>query len=188
MPTSGRALDQVAFSATVHCLTGCAIGEIAGMAIGTAVGLSNGSTVALSIALAFFFGYGLTSLPLLRSGMALGAVVAVALASDTISIAIMEIVDNAIMLLIPGAMEATLDDIGFYAALTAALIMLIDKATPNWVAALIVAAVYAAIAGILALQGRNKVKEAVPPVPEQATESVKEDVQWAKTRMQSARR
>ena len=74
------------------------------------------------------------------------------------------------------------------AALTAALIMLIDKATPNWVAALIVCVVYAAIAGVLALQGRNKVKEAVPPVPEQATESVKEDAQWAKTRMQSARR
>jgi uncharacterized membrane protein YqjE len=74
------------------------------------------------------------------------------------------------------------------AAITAALIMLIDKATPNWVAALIVGVVYAAIAGILALQGRNKVKEAVPPVPEQAAESVKEDVQWAKTRTQSARR
>jgi hypothetical protein len=74
------------------------------------------------------------------------------------------------------------------AALTAALIMAIDKAVPNWVAALIVAAVYAAIAGVLALQGRNKVKEATPPVPEQAVESVKEDVQWAKTRTQSARR
>jgi uncharacterized membrane protein YqjE len=80
--------------------------------------------------------------------------------------------------------------VGFLAlaALTAALIMLIDRATPNWVAALIVAAVYAAIAGILALQGRNKVREAVPPVPEQTVDSVKEDVQWAKTRTQSARR
>src|ERR671916_2420342 len=80
--------------------------------------------------------------------------------------------------------------LGFLAlgALTAALIMAIDKATANWVAALIVAAVYAAIAGILALQGRNKIQEAVPPVPEQAAESVKEDVQWAKTRTQSARR
>jgi uncharacterized membrane protein YqjE len=74
------------------------------------------------------------------------------------------------------------------AALTAALIMAIDKAVPNWAAALIVAAVYAAIAGVLALQGRNKVKEATPPVPEQTVESVKEDVQWAKTRTQSARR
>ena len=80
--------------------------------------------------------------------------------------------------------------LGFLAlgALTAALIMAIDKATANWVAALIVGAVYAAIAGILALQGRNKIQEAVPPVPEQAAESVKEDVQWAKTRTQSARR
>jgi len=80
--------------------------------------------------------------------------------------------------------------IGFLAlaALTAALIMAIDKAVPNWAAALIVAAVYAAIAGVLALQGRNKVKEATPPVPQQAVESVKEDVQWAKTRTQSARR
>ena len=74
------------------------------------------------------------------------------------------------------------------AALTAALIMAIDKGTANWVAALIVAAVYAAIAGVLALQGRNKVREAAPPVPEQAAESVKEDLQWAKTRTQSARR
>jgi uncharacterized membrane protein YqjE len=80
--------------------------------------------------------------------------------------------------------------VGFLAlaALTAALIMLIDKATPNWVAALIVAVVYAAIGGILALQGRNKVREAAPPVPEQTVDSVKEDVQWAKTRTQSARR
>ena len=80
--------------------------------------------------------------------------------------------------------------VGFLAlaALTAALIMAIDKATANWVAALIVGLVYAAIAGILALQGRNKIQEAVPPVPEQAAESVKEDVQWAKTRTQSARR
>ncbi len=74
------------------------------------------------------------------------------------------------------------------AALTAALIMAVDKAVPNWAAALIVAAVYAAIAGVLAMQGRNKVKEATPPVPEQAVESVKEDAQWAKTRTQSARR
>jgi sugar phosphate permease len=80
--------------------------------------------------------------------------------------------------------------VGFLAlaALTAALIMAIDKATANWVAALIVAAVYAAIAGVLALLGRNKIQEAGPPVPEQAAESVKEDVQWAKTRTQSARR
>jgi hypothetical protein len=114
---------SVALSATLHCLTGCAIGEVLGMIIGTALGWSNGATVVLAIALAFLFGYSLTSLPLLRSGMALSAVIPVALAADTISIAIMEVVDNTIMLLIPGAMEATLTDIGFYAALTAALII-----------------------------------------------------------------
>ena len=114
---------RVAFSATLHCLTGCAIGEVLGMIIGTAAGFSNGETIALSIALAFVFGYTLTSLPLLRSGMALAAVVPLALASDTISIAVMEVVDNLIMVLIPGAMEATLRDPGFYLALTAALVI-----------------------------------------------------------------
>ena len=118
-----QSLDRVALSATVHCLTGCAIGEVLGMMIGTALDFSDLATIALSIALAFFFGYLLTSLPLLRSGMALGAVVPIALASDTISITIMEIVDNAILLLIPGAMDAGLDDIGFYLALAAALLI-----------------------------------------------------------------
>ena len=113
----------VAFSATVHCLTGCAIGEVLGMVIGTALGWSAGATVALSIGLAFLFGYALTSLPLLRAGMALSAVIPIALASDTASIAIMEIVDNAIMLLIPGAMDAGLGNIGFWAALAAALLI-----------------------------------------------------------------
>jgi hypothetical protein len=114
---------RVALSATLHCLTGCAIGEVLGMVIGTAAGLSNGTTVMISIALAFFFGYTLTSMPLLRSGMALAAVIPIALASDTVSIAIMEVVDNAIMLLVPGAMDQTLRDVGFYVALTAALIV-----------------------------------------------------------------
>jgi hypothetical protein len=118
-----QSLNRVALSATVHCLTGCAIGEVLGMVIGTALDFSDLATIALSIALAFFFGYLLTSLPLLRSGMALGAVVPIALASDTISITIMEIVDNAIMLLIPGAMDAGLDNIGFYLALAAALLI-----------------------------------------------------------------
>jgi hypothetical protein len=114
---------RVALSATLHCLTGCAIGEVLGMVIGTAAGLSNGTTVVLSIALAFLFGYTLTSMPLLRSGIALAAVVPIALASDTVSIAIMEFVDNAILLLIPGAMDQTLRDVGFYVSLTAALIV-----------------------------------------------------------------
>ena len=93
------------------------------MVIGTALGLSDLATIALAIVLAFLFGYLLTSLPLLRSGMTLAAVAPLALASDTISIAIMEIVDNAIMLAIPGAMDATPSDVGFWAALAAALLI-----------------------------------------------------------------
>jgi len=116
-------LNAVAFSATVHCLTGCAIGEVLGMVIGTAAGFSDLGTIALAVALAFFFGYLLTSLPLLRSGMALAAVVPVALAADTISIAIMEIVDNALMLLIPGAMDAGVDDLRFWGSLAVALLV-----------------------------------------------------------------
>src|SRR5687768_18409172 len=98
MPTEGRALTGVAVSATLHCLTGCAIGEVAGVAIGTALGWSDIATIALAIALAFVFGYSLTSLPLLRAGIAFAAVVPIALASDTVSIAVMEFVDNAILL------------------------------------------------------------------------------------------
>ena len=104
MPTEGRALTAVSVSATLHCLTGCAIGEIAGMAIGTSAGMSNGGAIALLVALAFFFGYALTSLPLLRAGLALAAVIPIALASDTFSILTMEIVDNLIMVAIPGAL------------------------------------------------------------------------------------
>ncbi|HEX5929759.1 MAG TPA: DUF4396 domain-containing protein [Solirubrobacterales bacterium] len=114
-------LNAVALSATLHCLTGCALGEVAGMAIGTALGFSDMGTVALAVALAFLFGYTLTSLPLLRAGLALSAVVPIALAADTLSIALMEVVDNAIMLLIPGAMEAGLGDVLFWGALSFAL-------------------------------------------------------------------
>src|SRR5215213_3572944 len=110
LPTSGRALDAMAVSATLHCLTGCAIGEVVGMIIGTALGWSDWGTVALAVALAFVFGYSLTSLPLLRGGLALSAVIPIALAADTFSIAVMEVVDNAIVLAIPGAMEAGLDN------------------------------------------------------------------------------
>jgi hypothetical protein len=123
MATDRHQLNALAFMATVHCLTGCAIGEVAGMAIGTAIGLSNFGTVALAVVLAFIFGYGLTSLPLLRSGMALGAVVPIALASDTSSIATMEIVDNLIVLTIPGAMEAGLDSLLFWGSLAFALVV-----------------------------------------------------------------
>lgn len=121
MPAEGRALDRVALSATLHCLTGCAIGEIVGMILGTALGLSNLTTVVLSVVLAFFFGYGLTSLPLLRAGLALAVVIPIALASDTLSIATMEVVDNLIMLVVPGAIDAGLGDILFWGSLSFAL-------------------------------------------------------------------
>jgi protein-S-isoprenylcysteine O-methyltransferase Ste14 len=123
LPTSGRALDLVAFSATLHCLTGCALGEIAGMVIGTAIGLSNWGTVGLAVALAFLFGYTLTSWPLLRAGFTVAAVIPIALATDTVSIAIMEVVDNAIMLLVPGAMEAGLTNELFWGSLSVALVI-----------------------------------------------------------------
>ncbi len=123
MPTSGSALNSVAFSATLHCLTGCAIGEVLGMVIGTALGFSNLGTIVLAVALAFLFGYALTSLPLLRAGFALAAVIPIALATDTFSIAVMEIVDNAIMLAVPGAMEAGAGNILFWGALSVALVI-----------------------------------------------------------------
>jgi uncharacterized protein DUF4396 len=116
-------LNRLALSATVHCLTGCAIGEVLGMVIGTALGFGNLATIALSVALAFVFGYSLTSLPLLRSGMAPAAVVPIALASDTVSITIMEIVDNALLLVIPGALDAGLSEPRFWWSLALALLI-----------------------------------------------------------------
>jgi hypothetical protein len=120
---ASKSLNALAFSATVHCLTGCATGEVAGMVIGTAFDWSNAGTIAISIALAFVFGYTFTSVPLLRAGMALGAVVPLALASDTISIAIMEIVDNTVVALIPGALDASLGDVLFWASLALSLVL-----------------------------------------------------------------
>jgi hypothetical protein len=114
-------LNRVAFSATVHCLTGCAIGEVLGVVIGTALGWSNLPTIALAVVLAFFFGYSFTMVPLLRAGLAFAAAIPLALASDTVSIAVMEIVDNAIILVIPGAMEAGLADLLFWGSLAFAL-------------------------------------------------------------------
>lgn len=121
LPTGGRELTNLSISATFHCLTGCALGEIAGLAIGTALGFSNLGTIVLAVSLAFLFGYSLTSLPLLRSGLALSAVIPIALASDTFSIAVMELIDNLIMLVVPGAMEAGLGDILFWGTLAFAL-------------------------------------------------------------------
>ena len=118
-----QSLNRLAFSATVHCLTGCAIGEVLGMIIGTALDWGNGETIVLSIVLAFLFGYSLTMLPLLRGGVALAAAIPVALAADTISITIMEVVDNAIILVIPGAMEAGLTDLLFWGSLVVSLLI-----------------------------------------------------------------
>jgi Domain of unknown function (DUF4396) len=122
-PQRGPSLNQLALSATVHCLTGCAIGEVLGMVIGTALGWSNGATIVASIVLAFFFGYGLTSLPLLRAGLAPRRVVRLAFASDTLSITTMEIVDTLIIVLIPGAMAAGLGDPLFWGSLGVALLI-----------------------------------------------------------------
>jgi hypothetical protein len=118
-----KSLNALAFSATVHCLSGCATGEVLGMVIGTAFDWSDAATIAISIVLAFVFGYTFTSVPLLRAGMALGAVIPLALASDTISIAIMELVDNTVVALIPGALDAGLGDVAFWASLTLALLL-----------------------------------------------------------------
>ncbi len=114
-------LNRLAFSATVHCLTGCAIGEVLGMVIGSALGWGNGPTIVLAVALAFLFGYGLTMLPLLRSGIALSTAIGLAFASDTASITIMEIVDNLMMVSIPGAMDAGPTSLLFWASLAISL-------------------------------------------------------------------
>jgi Domain of unknown function (DUF4396) len=123
MEAAATSLNRVAFSATVHCLTGCAIGEVLGMVIGTALGWGDWPTIALAVALAYLFGYSFTMLPLLRSGLALAAALPLAFASDTISIAVMEVVDNAIMLIVPGAMEAGLDNVRFWGSLAFALLV-----------------------------------------------------------------
>jgi hypothetical protein len=130
LPTSGRALTGVSVSATLHCLTGCALGEIAGLALGTALGFGTWGTVALAVALAFVFGYALTSLPLLRAGFAIGAVIPIALASDTVSIAAMEVIDNAVVLAVPGAMDAGLGTLLFWGSLAFALALAFLVAVP----------------------------------------------------------
>ena len=124
-PAEGRvhaATWTAAAQATLHCLTGCAIGEVLGMVIGTAAGLHNASTVVLSVALAFVFGYALTVRGVLRAGLPLRRALRIAFAADTVSIAVMEVVDNAIVLAVPGAMEAGLGDLLFWGALSFALV------------------------------------------------------------------
>jgi hypothetical protein len=112
---------RTAVSATLHCLTGCAIGEVLGMILATWWGWGDVASIVLAVVLAFFFGYLLTMTPLLRAGLALGAAIPVALAADTISIAVMEVVDNAFLVAYPGALEAGLSDLLFWGALAAAL-------------------------------------------------------------------
>lgn len=114
-------LTRSAVSATLHCLTGCAIGEVLGMVIGTALGWSDLQTVVLAVVLAFLFGYSFTVTPVMRAGLTFRAAVPVALAADTLSITVMEIVDNAIMLTVPGAMDAGLSSLLFWGALAFAL-------------------------------------------------------------------
>src|SRR3954471_23331962 len=105
-PADRSSLNALALSATVHCLTGCAIGEVLGMVLATWWGWGDAASIVLAIVLAFFFGYALTSLPLLRSGMSLRRVAPLAFASDTASITTMEIVDTLFILIVPGAISA----------------------------------------------------------------------------------
>ena len=110
----GQSLNRLSVSATLHCMTGCVLGEAVGLVVATALGWGDVASIALAVALAFVFGYVLTSIPLLRAGLTVAAVVPIALATDTISITIMEVIDNAFMALYPGAMDAYIDDLLFW--------------------------------------------------------------------------
>jgi hypothetical protein len=131
-PATGHdaGLTRMAFWATLHCLTGCAVGEVLGMVIGTALGWGNLETIALAVALAFLFGYAFTVVPLVRGGMAWRPAARLALAADTASIAIMELVDNAVMWFVPGAMDAPLSSPLFWGALGFALLVALLAAWP----------------------------------------------------------
>jgi Domain of unknown function (DUF4396) len=126
----GSTLNRVAAAATLHCLTGCAIGEVLGMVLGTAFSLGNAATIALAVSLAFLFGYSLTMLPLLRAGLALAAALPLAFASDSLSIAVMEVVDNGVVLGVPGAMDASLEDLLFWGPLAGSLAVAFVAAFP----------------------------------------------------------
>jgi len=122
-PMPARQLTRLAVSATLHCLTGCAIGEILGLVLATWWGWSNGPSIALAVGLAFLFGYSLTIAPMLRAGLSLRRAIAVALAADTLSILVMEITDNAVVLAVPGAMDAGLGDLLFWGSLLLSLVV-----------------------------------------------------------------
>ncbi|MGQ0696146.1 MAG: DUF4396 domain-containing protein [Nitrospiraceae bacterium] len=130
MAEEKASLTSLAVSATIHCLTGCAIGEVLGMVIGLALSWSNAATVALSVALAFLFGYSMTLWPLLAVGMVFRTAMSLALASDTLSITVMEIVDNAVVLAIPGAMDAGLTSLLFWGSLAMSLAVAFVAALP----------------------------------------------------------
>lgn len=123
-------MNRTALSATLHCLTGCAIGEVLGMVIGTGLGLSKWTTVALAVTLAFFFGFLLTMRPLLKHGMTVRSALRLAFASDFLSISVMEIVDNAVMVMVPGAMDEGLGSLLFWGSLTFALFVAFWAAFP----------------------------------------------------------
>ena len=129
-PAAGPGLRRLAFSATVHCLTGCGIGEVLGLVIATWLGWHDLPSILLAVALAFLFGYGLTMRPLLAAGMPFGAATRLALAADTASIAVMEVVDNGVMLLIPGAMHASVTDPFFWGSLAVAVAIAAVAAFP----------------------------------------------------------
>ena len=123
-------LNRVALGATLHCLAGCAIGEVLGLVIGTALGWGTGATIALAVGLAFAFGYAFTLAPLLRHGFPLRRALGLALAADTLSIGVLEIVDNGVMLAVPGAMEAGLGDLLFWWSLALGLAIAFVAAYP----------------------------------------------------------
>jgi hypothetical protein len=125
-----RSLNHVALVATAHCLTGCAIGEVLGMVIATAFGWANAASIALAVALAFPFGYSFTLLSLLRSGLGLRSSLATAFAADTVSITVMEIVDNAFVVLVPGALAAGLGEALFWWSLALGLALAFVAAFP----------------------------------------------------------
>lgn len=120
--SNGPSLNRLAASATIHCLTGCGTGEVVGVVIGSALGWSTAATIALAVVLAFLFGYSLTMLPLLRAGLGLRKSIRIGLAADTASIVIMEIVDNLVILVVPGAMAAPLDSLLFWWSMALSLV------------------------------------------------------------------
>lgn len=123
-------INEMAVSATLHCLTGCAIGEVLGLIIGTALGLSTGITIVLAVTLAFIFGFGLSTLPLVKAGIGFTAALSVVAAADTLSIATMEVVDNLVMIAIPGALHAGLVNPLFWVSMAIALTAAFFAALP----------------------------------------------------------